>query len=295
MSNLYEIKHHIAAVEQTRKITGAMQVVSTTRMKRVMQHIEYNHRYFLRVQETMKEILVSSQNISHRYLDHHRGRRRAFIVIAGDKGMAGDYNENILNYALSEINEHKKKENAEAFIITIGNIATEFFRRIGDTPDIELFGIAQDPSLERARELMTDLFDLYDRNLIDEAFVIYTSFYGETKNKPVMRRLIPIRLIDLNELPEEKPMEVIYTPDAQTVFDMLMPQYVIGIIFGVMVQAFASEHYARMNAMQSATDNADEMLKKLKTQYNMARQAAITSEIAEITSAAEVLGKEANL
>src|SRR5574344_446802 len=129
---------------------------------------------------------------------------------------------------------------------------------------------------------MSDMFDLYDRNLVDEVFVVYTSFYGETKNKPILRRLLPIRLVDLTEFETEQPLvDAIYVPDTQTVFDMLVPQYVLGIIFGVMVQAFASEHFARMNAMHSATDNADEMLKRLTTQYNMARQTAITQEIAE--------------
>lgn len=292
MSNIYEIRHHIAAVEQTRKITGAMEIVSSTRMKRVMQHIEYNHRYFDRVSETMKQILLSSQDISHRYLDHHRGRRRAFIVIAGDKGMAGDYNDNVLEFATEKIEEHSKKENAEEFIITIGNIASEYFKAKGEMPDIKLLGNAQDPSLERARRLMSDMFDLYDRNLVDEVFVVYTSFYGETKNKPILRRLLPIRLVDLTEFETEQPLvDAIYVPDTQTVFDMLVPQYVLGIIFGVMVQAFASEHFARMNAMHSATDNADEMLKRLTTQYNMARQTAITQEIAEITGASEILSK----
>ena len=292
MSNIYEIRHHIAAVEQTRKITGAMEIVSSTRMKRVMQHIEYNHRYFDRVSETMKQILLSSQDISHRYLDHHRGRRRAFIVIAGDKGMAGDYNDNVLEFATEKIEEHSKKENAEEFIITIGNIASEYFKAKGEMPDIELLGNEQDPSLERARRLMSDMFDLYDRNLVDEVFVVYTSFYGETKNKPILRRLLPIRLVDLTEFETEQPLvDAIYVPDTQTVFDMLVPQYVLGIIFGVMVQAFASEHFARMNAMHSATDNADEMLKRLTTQYNMARQTAITQEIAEITGASEILSK----
>ncbi len=147
----------------------------------------------------------------------------------------------------------------------------------------------QDPSLSNARKLAFDIFDLYDDDLTDEVYIIYTSFYGASKNKPVIRRLLPIVRGDYEQIEAHEMSDILYEPSAQELFSLLVPQYVIGILFGALVQAYAAEHFARMNAMQSATKNADEMLKKLQTQYNMARQAAITQEISEIAGAAEAL------
>jgi F-type H+-transporting ATPase subunit gamma len=289
MAGPIEIRHHIAAVEQTKKITGAMEMVSSTRMKRVMSHIEQNRRYFDSVRRTMKELLFSARSVSHPYLrEVPEGGHCTFIVISGDKGLCGSYNHNLLQFALENIRARPKRS-----IITIGNTAEDFFRAVGLHPDITFLGIAQDPALARARILVRDIMNIFDSGQTDEVRIIYTSFYGETKNKPVARRLLPILMDDYGDITGiETLSEIIYHPSAQEVFDLLVPQYILGILFGVMVQAYASEHFARMNAMHSSTTNAQEMLKSLRTQYNMARQSAITNEIAEITGAAEILRKE---
>jgi F-type H+-transporting ATPase subunit gamma len=288
MASATEIRHHIGAVEQTKKITGAMEMVSSTRIKRVMSHIEQNRRYFEHVQRTMKEILSISGNISHPYLrDVPKDCRCTYIVISGDKGLCGSYNHNILNLAMEKISERPKHS-----IITIGNTAEDFFRSRGITPDVTLLGIVQDPALSRARRLVNDIMNIYDSGETDEIQIVYTSFYGGTKNKPVMRRLLPIRLDDYTEVQDTESLsEIVYHPSAQEVFDLLVPQYILGLLFGMMVQAYASEHFARMTAMHNATTNASDMLKSLRTKYNLARQAAITNEIAEITGAAEILRK----
>ncbi len=288
MASPIEIRHHIAAVEQTRKITGAMEMVSSTRMKRVMSHIEQNRRYFESVQRSMKEILLTARDVSHQYLGEvPENGHCTFVVISGDKGLCGSYNHNVLEFAYRQIKAHPRHS-----IMTIGNTAEAYFRDRGMPPDVTFLGIAQDPSLSRARGLVRDIMDIFDTEHTDEVRVVYTSFYGETKNKPVVRRLLPILLDDYGDIADTETLsEIIYHPSPQVVFDLLVPQYILGILFGVMVQAYASEHYARMNAMHSATSNAQEMLKSLRTQYNMARQSAITNEIAEITGAAEILRK----
>jgi F-type H+-transporting ATPase subunit gamma len=284
-----EIRHHIAAIEQTKKITGAMEMVSSTRMTRVMSHIVQNRHYFDSVQQTMKEILETSGNISHPYLrDIPENGHCTYIVISGDKGLCGAHNHNVLQFAHSIITSKEKFS-----IITIGNTAEDFFKSIGIIPDITLLSIAQDPALSRARSLVRDIMNIFDSGETDEVCVIYTSFYGDTKNKPVMRRLLPILLSDYIQISgTEKLSEIIYHPSPQEVFDLLVPQYILGILFGVMVQAYASVNYARTNAMHNSTTNAQEMLKALRTEYNMARQSAITNEISEITGAAEILRKE---
>lgn len=288
MASATEIRHHINAVEQTKKITGAMEMVSSTRIKRVMAHIEQNRRYFDNVQRTMKEIIGSSKDVTHPYLRAvPENGHSTFLVISGDKGLCGSYNHNVLSLAETKIGEKPNHS-----IITIGNTAEDYFRQRGMQPDMTLLGIAQDPALTRARMLVRDIMAIYDSGQTDEINIVYTSFYGATKNKPVIQRLLPIRLDDYLDIPGEASLPgIVYHPSAQEVFDNLVPQYILGLLFGMMVQAYASEHFARMTAMHNSTTNASDMLKSLRTKYNMARQSAITNEIAEITGAAEILRK----
>jgi F-type H+-transporting ATPase subunit gamma len=285
MASPIEIRHRISAVQQTAKITGAMEMVSSNRMRRVMGHIAYNRQYFGYIRKMMREMMFSADEISHPYLHERPGGRRTYIVISGDKGLCGAYNASVLGFA-----ENCLRENPDSTLITIGNTAEDHFRRHGIVPDITMLGIVQDPTMKTARRLAREVMHLIDDGLTDEIHVVYTSFYGETKGKPVEFRLLPIVLHDYEDVTDaERLSEMMYLTTPQAMFDQLVPQYVLGLLFGVMVQAYAGEHYARMNAMHSSTDNARDMLKSLTTQYNLARQSAITNEIAEITGAAEIL------
>jgi F-type H+-transporting ATPase subunit gamma len=286
MQKANEIRHRISADEEIRKITNAMYLVSTSRLRKVLQHIEYNNTVFRRIQTAMKDLLEHTDNVTHPYLTKRSGNRCTYVVIAGDKGLAGSYNSDILNLAMSYMEEHGK----ERSLISVGLVAGEFFRAHGMHPDVEVLGTIQDPTLSNARKITFDILEMYDKNLTDEVHVIYTSFFGETKNKPVARRLLPLMISDYDDIEDSPHAETLtYEPSANEVFSHLVPQYLIGILFGAIVQSYAGEHYARMNAMQSATKNADEMLRMLKMQYNMARQTAITEEIIEISGAGEVL------
>ena len=285
-----EIREHILAVEQTKKITSAMELISSTRMKQVMRHIEHNRRYFVYIRRSMKEILTSSKEISHPYLASHEPTHCTYVVFSGDKGFCGAHNHNVLNFALEKIRNHSGKYG----LVTLGQTAENFFPAHGITPDIHLRGIVQDPTLERARNVADELTNLYSSKFTDEIRIIYTSFYGETKRLPVEARILPLLLPDYDDIRDaEKIDEIMYHPSAQVVFNKLVPQYVVGYIFGIMVAAYTSEHFARMTAMRSATSNAGDMIAELNTQYNLVRQSAITNELAEIADAAEIL-KEAS-
>ncbi len=286
MQNAVEIRRRMKAVEQTMKLTRAMQLVSTARMRSVLQGLDYNQRYYERIQETMKDILLSTDGeISHPYINRHRGRRNLYIVICSDKGMAGSYNAALLRFA-----EEEMQKKPAAALITIGNVAAAFFKAKGRKIDKAYYGFSHRPPLALARHLMEHIIEWYDENEIDQVKVIYTSFYGKTKNHPVNRRLLPIRLHDYDDVHETGALrQVAYHPSAQALIDAIVPQYLVGLIYEVMVQSYASENFMRMNAMRSATKNAEELFLKLKVQYNMARQSAITQEITEITGAAEAL------
>jgi F-type H+-transporting ATPase subunit gamma len=236
----------------------------------------------------MKELLTSSQGVSHPFFLERPRHNITYVVISGDKSLCGSHNSVVLNYAMERI-----RSNPASSLITIGHTAEAYFHSRGMTPDITFLGIAQDPTLTRAREVSGELTDLYKKELTDEIRVIFTSFYGETKGKPVEFRLLPVKLHDYEDVRDAEALEeIMYHPSAQGVLDMMVPQYVIGLVFGVMVQAYASEHFARMTAMHSATTNAQEMIDSLRTKYNLARQSAITNEIAEIAGGAEILREE---
>ncbi len=286
MYNLNEVKQHMRAVSQTRKITNAMYLLSTSRMRRAMTHARYNREYFMRVRATVKAILALSENVHHPYLDVRPVDRAAFIVVAGDKGMCGSYNESVLDFAYNRVMEHKNR-----YLITIGIVATRYFMRKGITPDMELLGVAQNPTLTDARNIVDQLFAYYDAGIMDEVFIISTRFITSTVQRPHCARLLPLEMEDYIDIDTEVEDHgnVLFEPSAQEVFNTLVPQYTIGLVFGSLVQAVASEHCARMNAMRQATDNADDMLKDLNRQYNAARQFAVTQEIVEISAAANAM------
>lgn len=285
MQKANEIRDHISAIEQTQKITSAMEMISSNRMRQVMGHIEYNNSYFTYIRRSMKELLLSSHDITHPFLDERENPKKTYIVVSGDKGFCGAYNSDVLNFA------HKiLEENPGSYLITLGNVANAYFRSHGINPDINLYGIVQDPTLSRARKAAVEFTEEFRSGTTDEINMIYTSFYGETKKQPVLSRLLPVLLPDFEDIREAHTIEdILYHPSAQEVFDLLIPQYITGYVFGVMVQAYASEHFARMTAMRSATTNARDMIDNLKTQYNLVRQSAITNELAEIADAAEIL------
>lgn len=286
MQNPHEIKRHIDAVQQTRKITGAMELISSARFKKILKHIAYNDVYLSRVQSAMKDILISPHPVDHPYLNTGTGKKRLYIVIAGDKGMVGSYNSAILQFAYEEIRQCRE----ECVLITIGIVANTFFKSKGMPPDIEMPGLSQNPSLHNARQLMETVVDLYDRHEARSAYVIYTKFSHDSAAKPSLRRVLPIRINDYNDIQLNEPEhEILYTVPPNALFGWLVPQYLVGILFGALVQSYASEHFARRVAMHQATENADELIKRLHLQYNTARQAAITQEIAEISGAAEIL------
>ena len=198
---------------------------------------------------------MSSQNISHPYLETHRGHRRAYIVISGDKGMAGSYNDEILNFAYRQIQRYPDRH-----IATVGITANQFFRRKGIIPDYEVVGMAQNPSLYNAMELSQAVIDLFDSGQVDEICVIFTLYAvsGKVVNQPIMQRVLPIRLTDFQNVPTSHDLrDAIYTPSPQEVFDQLVPQFITSRVFGALVQAYAAEHFARMNAMQLAQEVID--------------------------------------
>ena len=279
MVNMNEIKSRTRAVEQTRKITKAMHLISTVKMRRALLRYDKNATYMKKLRTTIKEILLHVGEINHPFLEEREGSRRAFLVIAGDKGLCGSYNANVLKLALKEI-----EVSSEKFIFTVGHMATQFFNRKNQMVDVEFLHTAQNPELENARQIADTFIDLYNQDMIDEVVLVYTEIESTVMQTPKMIKLLPLELGDFTDIDVELNFEgeFSYEPNPKTVFNSMVPQYIIGILYAALVQSFASEQCARMQAMESSTENADDMLKKLNQEYRRARQNAVTQEMLEI-------------
>lgn len=281
MNNTIDIKHRIKSVTDTRQITKAMELISVSKMKKALQRYENNAAYFEKVQYTIKDILLHSHEIEHKYIMHRPNKRTAYIVIAADKGLAGGYNHNVLNLAW----EHMQKRQ-EKYIITVGQVAREFFETRNQQIDLEFTHVSQNPTLHDARGIARDILNLYDQNLMDEVLVVYTKLYTTVNQKPKIIKLLPVEIDDLKEIKVKSSYsgDILYDPTPKAVLNVLVPQYIVGAVFGTLVQSVASEQCARMVAMNSANKNADKMLDELNLEYNRARQEKVTNELLEIVS-----------
>lgn len=286
MLNATEIKGRIKGIEETMQITHAMQLISASKLKKAMRLYENNHKHFVLMRSVIKDIINHSDKIHHPYFERRTGNRVAFLVIAADKGLAGEYNKKVLDLAKNVILNYN-----ERFIFTVGNMANEFFKKYDIHPDIEFLHIAQNPTLEDARQMTFDILDLYDKDMLDEVRIIFTSMQSTTRHMPMDMKILPLEKKDFESVVDMECNECMrdrfdFEPSPQEVVDTLTPQYLIGLIYGALVQASAAEHFERMVAMKAALDNAEEMLKSLKLIAQRVRQEKITTELQEISIAA---------
>ena len=286
MANMSDIRHSIRSISDMEQITRAMHLISTSKMRKAVAKYETNHEHFVRVRTTIKDILAHSHELTHPYIGESEGGKAAYVVIAADKGLCGGYNHNVLNHAYSAI-----LKSEEPYILTVGQEARVFFERKGFSIDVEFLHVAQNPSLYYARGITQDLLELFDNGIMDEVYVVYTHFMSAMRQEPRVLKLLPLSLSNFEDVSAETQYsaEMYYHPTPREVFDILVPQFIIGLVYGCLVSSLASEQCARMIAMENATNNAEERIADLTMQYNRARQAAITTEISEIMGALEAL------
>ncbi len=285
MSSVAEIRRHIGAVNDTAKITRAMQLISSAKMRKAMQLHDNNLQYFQRARSVIRFLLENSggEEIQNPYFVQRPGKRAAFLVITADKGLCGGYNMDILHLAEKAMEDIDYNER---FLFTIGYVGSDYFQRKGLHPDINYLHIIQDPSLKSARAITYELETLFNSDLLDEVYVVYTELKRMGVLRPRVLRLLPILPEDFSgaELLHTPTNTLNYHPGLQKALDDIVPHYLIGLVYSALVQAFASEQSARMAAMDAATRNAEEMLQKLSLELNHARQTVITQEITEIIS-----------
>lgn len=286
MLSISDIRRRITSIQQTRQITKAMHLISTVKLRKALNRYEKNSKYIEKIRATLKDILLHAGDITHPYMQQRSGNRTAYLVIAGDKGLAGAYNQNVLHTAL------KLMENTEEnYVFTIGHVATQFFNRKGFLVDIEFLHTAQDPQIFNAKTIAESLTDLYQMDMIDKIVIVYTHVVSTFIQQPRVLTLLPLELGSLEDVEAETQYRgtMIYEPSPDVVYRSLVEQYLIGIVYATLVQSYASEQSARMRAMDSATENAEKMIDELHQEFRRARQAAITSEIIEIVSGANTV------
>lgn len=288
MNSISDIKQHLNSVTQTRQITNAMYLLSTSRLKKALLNVDYNFQYMKSLRNTMNDILYVTKGagIHNCFLDKDSRGTALFLSVMGDKGLCGDYNSAVAAFTMEKL-----RLKSEPLLYCFGRVGKEKLEAHGLTPDKVLSGSAMNPSMTLARELTSQLLELYVSDRVNEVYIIFTP-YRRDKREPVCMRLLPLLRHDFNDIKEdaEVPTELLYEPSAQEVFKHLVPLYCAGMIYDILMQSAASENAARMEAMQSAVSNADEMIKKLHSELNAVRQLSITNEITEIAAAADIQG-----
>lgn len=286
MNNTNEIKQRLKAVSETRQITNAMYLLSSSRMKKAMQNIDFNLFYMKRLRATIKDILSKAKrnNIHDKFIDDNSSGSAVFVVITSDKGLCGGYNSAVIHEALS-----KMKDYDEPLVISLGLMGDRLLKNAGITPEFSWYGASQHPTLNLAEQVANKLIELYLTNDYHEVYIVYTEFVNSSVQTPKCVRLLPLLRRDYTDVSYEYnyQAQAIYEPSIEKVFEHLVYQYITGFMYDVFMQSSASENIARMTAMQNATRNADEMTAALSAQLNAARQLQITNEITEIAAACE--------
>jgi len=292
MANLRDVRLRMRAVEQTLQVTKAMKLISTAKMRKSRKMLSDAEPYFRRITKSMFDILSGTGHLQSPFVrkTDQSASRSAIIVVTSDKGLAGGYNANVFRMVNDLCAKLEKP-----MLILIGTIGYRYFVH---SPHVILENFtfhSQIPTLDHAEEIAEYMISQYMWGLFDEIHIVYTHMFNAVKLLPTERQILPLdtKIIqeELTEIGGEKRVELHfeYFPSAKEVFDILVPQYMKGVIYGAMVEAYASEQNARMTAMDEASKNAEDMLASLRINYNRARQAGITQEMTEITGGATAL------
>lgn len=291
MAGITEIRTRMQSVQQTLKITNAMYLISSAKVKKARKQLADVEPYFDKLAKTVLDIFRHSPDLKHRFIEGHEipkeDRKTGFIVVTGDKGLAGAYNHNVLRLAETYL---ARKKDPTLFLI--GQMGRHYFEKKNIPIDAEFMYTAQDPTLERAQEIVNTMMDLYERGALDEVYLVFTHSFSAVRMEPEIIKLLPLDRAmlsarrGLSEADQYRDV-VRYEPSPEAVLDVLVPGVLRGYLFAALVESFCSEQNSRMTAMDSASESAREMLKTLSLEFNRARQGAITQEITEIAGGAE--------
>lgn len=278
-----DIKRRIRGIGSTKQITKAMELVASAKLRKTREKLQRTRPYFNTVLDSIQEILASTENLNVPFIQKREVKRSLYVVVTADRGLAGGYNSNIIRLVEREIRDKKDKVS----LIIVGLRGRDYFKGRGYDIKGEFIGITESPERKDARAIGKMIIDLYKKEEVDEVKIAYTEFKTTISQEAKIMSLLPSE--DMKAEEKKKTSVIEYEPSPEVVLDYLIPKYIESSVYGVLIESSCSEQGARRTAMESATDNAEEMIDGLKLSYNSARQAAITREISEIVTGAEAL------
>lgn len=282
MASMRDIKRRIRSVKSTQQITRAMKMVAAAKLRKAQTAVIAARPYSDNLDTIIKRLVGCLSSFTHPLLVENPEGKVAYVVVSADKGLCGGYNQNLLRLARQELD----RTEAKTSLTVVGRKGREYFLRRDYQVDEEYLDFGDLPDFTQARELARELMEVYIQQKLKQMFLVYTKFESVINHQPVVVPLLPI-IPAACETRDEK--EYIYEPGEHEVMSNLLPRFVEVTMYRVILESKASEHGARMTAMDSATENAEDMIARLTLSYNRARQAAITTEISEIVGGADAL------
>ncbi len=291
MASMRDIKRRKGSIQSTQQITKAMKLVSTVKLQHARTSAEHSKAYFNCMYHTVNSILTRVGNLQHRYLQPGSSGKKAVIVISSNRGLAGGYNSNIVKL----VTRHPEWNKEDVVIYAVGRKGRDAFVREGYEVRMDMSDIVEEPSYSDAMILSDALLQAFAEGEIGEIYLAYTAFQNTVSHVPTLLKLLPVEhevVSDNDREPDQDnalkiPMN--FEAEDEEALEMIIPKYVTSLIYGGLVEAVASENGARMQAMDNATSNAEEMISDLTLKYNRARQGSITQELTEIIAGAEAI------
>lgn len=283
MASMRSIKRRKGSIQSTQQITKAMKLVSTVKLQRAKGRAERSKAYFECMYATVKSMLARTGFIEHPYLKPGESNKKAVIVITSNRGLAGGYNSNVIKLITKgDFNREDVK------IYTVGRKGKDAFVRYGYEVAGDYSDMIEEPAYADAMEISKVVLEAFSQGEIGEIYLAYTAFKNTVSHIPTLLKLLPVEAGDTGETDDDKTL-MNFEQDEEEALNLLIPKYITSLIYGGMVESVASENGARMQAMDSATSNAEDMIEKLSLQYNRARQGSITQELTEIIAGAEAI------
>lgn len=286
MASMREIKRRKATIESTGQITAAMKVVSTAKLQKAKGKVEASKPYFQLMYDAVTSILEKSDNIDHPYLQSGNSRKKAVIVVTSNRGLAGGYNNNVVK--LLTQGDFAKED---VLVYAVGRKGRDTLRRYGYEIAADYSDVMNGPMFSDAADIGRAVLEAFSNQEVGEIYIAYTIFKNTITQIPTLMQLLPVAVDKEKEKANSKDDLVLmnYEPEAEEALGEIIPKYVNSLIYGALCEAIASENGARMQAMDSASNNAEEMIADLSLKYNRARQASITQELTEIVAGASAI------
>ena len=284
MASMRDIKRRKGSIQSTQQITKAMKLVSTVKLQRAKQNAEKSQTYFHCMYNTVHSILRRTQNLEHKYLKSGESGKKAVIVITSNRGLAGGYNSNVI-----KLITQGELANEDLAIYAIGKKGKDALAKNYEIR-ADYSDVIEDPVYAEAMKISKEVLSAFENGEISEIYLAYTGFKNTVVHIPTLLKLLPVEVSGEEETAQEDDHVMMnFEPEDEEALNLLIPKFITSLIYGGMIEAIASENGARMQAMDAATSNAEEMIEDLTLLYNRARQGSITQELTEIIAGANAI------